>query len=93
MESSREKTATIGKGYSYLFAIALTFFVALQSIEASFSSEGDAVKIKIATREVNTQIFFPCVALIATILGVNTDSIALAFGQFLSPSPKSEKEP
>ncbi|WP_179072084.1 hypothetical protein [Nostoc sp. C057] len=38
----------------------------------------------IASRELNAQIFYPCVVLIAGILGLPTDTIALALGQFLT---------
>lgn len=79
------KDSRLGKGYSYLFAIALTTFIAVQSIDLKFktNSSGD-FEIAIATRELNTQIFLPCVGLIAGILGLPTDAIALALGQLLS---------
>ena len=75
----------LGKGYSYLFALALTTVIVSQSININFKTnyKGD-FEIAIATRELNTQIFIPCVILIAGILGLPTDAIALAFGKILT---------
>lgn len=79
------KESRLGKGYSYLFAIALTAVVASQSLFISFETNkaGD-FKIAVHSRELNAQIFIPCVALIAGILGLPTDTIALALGQILT---------
>jgi hypothetical protein len=74
----------IGKGYSYLFALALTFLLAGQSVSISFQAEKNSFQFAIATRELNPQIFYPCVMLIAAILGIPTDALALAFGKLLA---------
>ncbi|MEH2393869.1 MAG: hypothetical protein V7K21_20120 [Nostoc sp.] len=75
----------LGKGYSYLFALFLTTLIGVQSINTSFKIEtGGKIEFAIATRELNAQIFYPCVVLIAGILGLPTDTIALAFGKLLS---------
>ncbi|MEH1777160.1 hypothetical protein [Nostoc sp.] len=75
----------LGKGYSYLFALFLTTLIAAQSTEVSFKIEtGGKIEFAIATRELNAQIFYPCVVLIAGILGLPTDAIALAVGHFLT---------
>lgn len=81
----QKNDSRIGKGYSYLFALSLTAVVASQSVDIQFKTNfrGD-FQIALASRELNTQIFYPCVGLIATILGLPTDAIALALGQFLS---------
>jgi hypothetical protein len=56
-----------------------------QSIDISFKTNkpGD-FEFAIASRELNAQIFYPCAALIAGILGLPTDTIALALGQILT---------
>ncbi|NDJ20989.1 hypothetical protein GS682_04880 [Nostoc sp. B(2019)] len=79
------KESRLGKGYSYLFAITLTAVLASQSVNIQFKSNraGD-FQISIASRELNTQIFYPCVGIIATILGLPTDAIALALGKILT---------
>ena len=74
----------IGKGYSYLFAIALTTLIAGQSVNISLKNGKDGLEWAIATRELNTQVFYPYVMLIAAILGVPTDALALAFGKFVT---------
>jgi hypothetical protein len=81
---SEKKIATVGKGYSYLFAIFLTGLVALQSVNLSVENDADKLQIKISTRELQAHIFIPYVTLIASILGLNTDSIAMAIGRFLN---------
>lgn len=82
--AEEQKIATVGKGYSYLFASFLTGLVALQSVNLSVETGADKLEIKLSTRELPAHIFIPSVALIASILGLNTDSIALAVGKFLS---------
>ncbi|PHJ59570.1 hypothetical protein VF14_08830 [Nostoc linckia z18] len=79
------KNSRLGKGYSYLFAAVLTGLLVGQSLNISlkFNNSGFE-KFDIATRELNGAIFYPCVALIAAILGLPTDAIALALGHFLS---------
>lgn len=75
----------LGKGYSYLFALFLTTLIAAQSTDISFKIEsGGKIEFAIASREINPQVFYPCVVLIAGILGLPTDAIALAFGHFLT---------
>ncbi|BDA74398.1 hypothetical protein CAL7716_085640 [Calothrix sp. PCC 7716] len=83
-EEEQQKIATIGKGYSYLFASFLTGLVALQSVNLSLETGANKLEIKISTKEVPAHVFIPSVALIASILGLNTDSIAMAIGKFFS---------
>ncbi|MBW4675929.1 MAG: hypothetical protein KME52_18480 [Desmonostoc geniculatum HA4340-LM1] len=79
------KDSRLGKGYSYLFAVVLTGLLVGQSVDISlkFNNSGFE-RFAIASRELNAQIFYPCVALIAAILGLPTDTIALALGHFLT---------
>ncbi|MBW4677674.1 MAG: hypothetical protein KME52_27845 [Desmonostoc geniculatum HA4340-LM1] len=74
----------LGKGYSYLFALFLTALIAAQSTDISFKFSKSGVEFAIASRELNAQIFYPCVVLIAGILGLPTDAVALAVGHFLT---------
>ncbi|MBH8566742.1 hypothetical protein I8748_32100 [Nostoc sp. CENA67] len=80
-----KEDSRIGKGYSYLFASVLTALLVGQTIDISFKTDksGDFA-ITLQTREINLQIFYPCVGLIAGILGLPTDAIALSLGKFLS---------
>ncbi|WP_414755581.1 hypothetical protein [Anabaena sp. CCY 9910] len=82
------KDSRIGKGYSYLFAIALTAILVSQSIGIKFQTNSKReFNISIESRELNAQLFTAGVGLIATILGLPTDAIALAIGKFLSKEP------
>lgn len=75
----------LGKGYSYLFALFLTGLIGSQSVDISLKFDNSGLKkFDIASRELNAQIFYPCVGLIAGILGLPTDAIALAVGHFLT---------
>jgi hypothetical protein len=74
----------LGKGYSYLFALFLTTLIGVQSIDVSFKFNKSGIEFAIASRELNEKIFYPCVVLIAGILGLPTDAIALAVGHFLT---------
>ncbi|MCC5644758.1 hypothetical protein LC607_17795 [Nostoc sp. CHAB 5824] len=79
------KDSPIGKGISYLFALVLTTVIASQSVNLQFKiNRAGEYEWAIASRELNAQIFYPCVGLIAAILKLPTDTIALALGQFLS---------
>ena len=83
--ASPKNDSRLGKGYSYLFALFLTGLISSQSVDINFkfNSSGE-FKFAIASRELNTQIFYPCVVLIAAILGLPTDAVALAVGRFLT---------
>lgn len=85
MTSPPPKDSRIGKGYSYLFALSLTLLLACQSTSVDFKidNKGD-YHFAIASRELNLNLFYPCVGLIASIIGLPTDAIALALGQILS---------
>ncbi len=89
MTSPPTKDSSLGKGYSYLFAVVLTALLVGQSVNISlkFNNSGFE-RFDIGTRELNGAIFYPCVALIAAILGLPTDTIALALGHFLTKGTK-----
>lgn len=79
------KNSQIGKGYSYLFASILTALLAGQSIDISFKiNNSGEFRFALASRELNEKIFYPTVVLIAGILGLPTDAIALTVGRFLT---------
>ncbi|MBD2489016.1 hypothetical protein [Aulosira sp. FACHB-615] len=75
----------IGKGYSYLFAIVVTGLIVFQSINIEFKTDksGD-YHLSVASKDLNVQLFTAGVGIIATILGLPTDAIALAVGSLLS---------
>lgn len=70
----------MGKGYSYLFAIALTTFLGFQAIH--FKADSDHWEISLSP--VPVQIWIPGVTLIASVLGLDTDKLAEALGVLLS---------
>jgi hypothetical protein len=75
------RMSRLGKGYSFLFSIALTVLLAWQSCDVMYSrSKGLEVK----TRDIPMAIFLPSFFLIAGALGLNTDPIAQTLGRFLS---------
>ncbi|MBN3875191.1 hypothetical protein [Nostoc sp. JL23] len=75
----------LGKGYSYLFALLLIAVLASQLVNLQLkTNRAGEFEWAVSTREISVQIFYPCVLLIAGILGLPTDAIALAFGQFLT---------
>ncbi|MBW4598987.1 MAG: hypothetical protein KME29_05065 [Calothrix sp. FI2-JRJ7] len=91
-EKSEKKIVTIGKGYSYLFAIFLTALVSLQALDLQVEYVGadKNPQIKIATREVPAHVFIPSVVFIASILGLNTDAITAAVGRLFGRETSRE---
>ncbi len=79
----------IGKGYSYLFAAILTALITSQTISIEFKTDksGD-YHFSVASKDLNVQLFTAGVGIIATILGLPTDAIAIAIGSFLSKERK-----
>lgn len=75
------RMSRLGKGYSFLFSIALTVLVAWQSCDVKYS---DQRGLEIQTRDVPLAILVPSFFLIAGALGLNTDPLAQALGRFLS---------
>jgi hypothetical protein len=79
----REKT--LSKGYSYLFAVALTVLLGFQGLDGKVSS---AHGIEIKTKEVPMLVLGGYIFLVAGALGFDTDSLAAAFGNALSAGRK-----
>ncbi len=71
----------LGKGYSFLFSIALTVLLVWQSVDIKYSSQGG---LEVKTRDIPLGILLPSFLLIAGALGINTDPIAEKLGSFLS---------
>jgi hypothetical protein len=89
MTHPEQKDSQLGKGYSYLMAIAFTFLIAWQSVDIRFTTDSkQQFQFSIASRELDSRLFVAGVGLIATILGLPTDAIALAIGSFLSKGRK-----
>lgn len=86
--SPEKQIAVVGKGYSYLFASFLTLFIVLQSLNFSFENTDEKLQIKLSIRETPIHIFLPSVSIIAAVLGLNTDAIALSVGKFLNQENK-----
>lgn len=89
MSESQEKQASVvGKGYSYLFASFLTLFITLQSLNLSLENTDEKLQIKLSIREIPAHVFIPSIAVIAALLGINTDALALSVGKFLNQENK-----
>lgn len=75
----------LGKGYTFLFCIAITFLLIQQSIGVKYSSrEG----LELNSRDIPLMLLVPCLFLIAGAVGINTDKLAEKIGGFLDKSPK-----
>lgn len=74
----REKQ--LGKGYSFLFAIALTALLGFSGLEFKYSREKG---VEVSSRDIPPLVLIPGVFLIAGALGINTDPIAQLLGAFL----------
>ena len=83
-----KQVAVVGKGYSYLFASFLTLFIVLQSLNFSFENGDEKLQIKLSIKETPIHIFIPSISVIAAVLGLNTDQIALSVGKFLNQENK-----
>jgi hypothetical protein len=74
------KQQQLGKGYSFLFAIALTALLGFSGLTIHYSRERG---IEISSRDIPPYVLIPGVFLIAGALGINTNPIAQLLGTFL----------
>lgn len=74
------RMSRLGKGYSFLFSIALTVLMVWQSCDVKYSAQSG---LEVKTRDVPLAILVPSFFLIAGALGLNTDPLAQALGRFL----------
>ena len=74
----REKQ--LGKGYSFLFAIALTALLGFSGLNLKYSRESG---VEVSSRDIPLVLLLPGVFLIAGALGINTDPLAQLLGAFL----------
>ena len=71
----------LGKGYSYLLAIAVTVVLGFSSIDAAYSkSDGWVLK----TKNLPLSVILPGLLLVGSSLGINTDPLAQGLATFLS---------
>lgn len=71
----------LGKGYSFLFSLAVTGLLAWQSIDVKYTRSGGW---ELQSKEVPIALLIPCALLIAGALGINTDPLAQKLGSILS---------
>lgn len=71
----------IGRGYSFLFSLAITALLAWQSINVKYSR---ATGWELESKEVPIALLIPSAFLIAGALGINTDPLAQKLGKILS---------
>lgn len=81
------QSKTLGKGYAYLFSIALTGLLCWQSVDAKYSSKSG---LDIHTKDVPVHVLGGYLFLVASALGFNTDKLAIALGSALSGGRKLE---
>lgn len=80
-ETCPNRKTTLGKGYSYLFAILLTALLGWSSITFKYSrSQG----LEVTTRDLPAHILIGYLILVGGALGINTDKIASSLGAALS---------
>lgn len=70
----------LGKGYSFLFSLAVTALLAWQSVDVKYTRDGGW---SLASKEVPIALLIPCTLLIAGALGINTDPLAQKLGSIL----------
>lgn len=80
IDCPNRKQQQLGKGYSFLFAIALTALLGFSGLEFRYSREKG---VEVSSRDIPLAILIPGVFLIAGALGINTDPIAQVLGAFL----------
>ena len=71
----------LGKGYSFLFSLAVTALLAWQSVDVKYTRDDGWV---FQSKEVPIALLIPCALLIAGALGINTDPLAQKLGSILS---------
>lgn len=77
---NRTKT-NLGKGYSYLFALALTGLLVWQSASIGYDREKGW---SLATKDLPLTLLIPVLVLIGTALGLPTDTLASSVGKVLT---------
>jgi len=73
-----------GKGYSVLLALAICFFLLLNSFDVSFEADNGRSHLELKTKGISAYVLVPCLLLIAAALGVDTDPLAETLGRFLT---------
>lgn len=86
MDCPNRKTS-LGKGYAYLFAIAVTALLCWQSVDVKYTkSDG----LEWQTKEVPVHLLVGYLFLVGSSLGFNTDALAVALGNALSQGRRLE---
>lgn len=71
----------LGKGYSFLFSLAVTALLAWQSVDVKYTRNDGW---QLASKEVPIALLIPCALLSAGALGISTDPLAQKLGSLLS---------
>ena len=80
-ENCPNRKTSLGKGYSYLFAILLTALLTWSSITFKYNR---AQGLDVTTRDVPPHILIGYLILVGVALGINTDKIAASLGTVLN---------
>lgn len=78
------RSKKMGKGYSYFLALVLTMFLGSQSLRVKVDGNGWEVGVE----PIPMTVFIPGIAVIASVLGFETDPIMSAFGALLTKGEK-----
>ncbi len=89
-----KKDSIVGKGYSYFFAFLLvaTMFMSSIRIEIEFPKNKLPEIKSFSLKEIPELSAIAHLAIIAYLLGVPTDSIAIKIAQFLHPEKDDDQE-
>ncbi len=78
-------TPSSKKKQSYLIALIATSIIAFSSVNISFTRDANKqTQITISTREVSVTTLVPCLLLMASALGFDTDKLALLIGKIFN---------
>lgn len=75
------KQQQMGKGYSFLFAIAVTVLLAFSGLDLRYSKDKG---LELSTKDLSPWLLVAGTFLIAGALGINTDPLAQTLGSILS---------
>ena len=78
------RSKKMGKGYSYFLALVLTMFLGSQSLRLKVDGNG----WEIGVEPVPMHVFIPGIAVIASVLGFETDRLMSGFGGLLTKGEK-----
>lgn len=80
-----QSQAVLGKGYAYLFSIALTALVCWQSVEIKYTKNNG---LELQTKEIPVHVLAGYAMIMGALAGIDTNRMATTLGNFLSAGRK-----